>query len=106
MPKLIKTIYGRVSLDGVKTVTCPALPPVAVAIVRQGDVYHGIPIVQAVPSEEWEDEFDVQQIDVERVHVNRGGVATVTEAEYRSQKWADARVLEILEASVTGLEVQ
>lgn len=106
MPKLIKIVRGRACLDGVRTVTCPSLPPVAVAIVRDGAVYHGIPLVQAIPSEEWEDEFEVRQIDVERVHVDKPGVATLEEAEKRSQAWANARVLELLEASVAGLEVQ
>lgn len=106
MSKLIKVVRGRACLDGVRTVTCPSLPPVAVAIVRDGAVYHGIPLVQAVPSEEWEDEFDVRQIDAERVRVDQPGVTTLEEAEKRSQEWANKRVLEILEASVAGLEVQ
>lgn len=104
--RVLKVVTGRVSLDGVSTVTCESLPPVRVAIVEQNGDFHGIPLAQTVPSEEWEGETVTRQVDPTRVRLKVRGVATLELAVERSQQWADARVCEILSESFAGLEVQ
>ena len=104
--RVIKILAGKASLDGVATVTCESLPPVRVAIVAHGGEFHGVPLVQVIPSEEWEGEFNVKQLDLAQIDIKCRGMASLELAEERSQRWADARVGEILAATSAELEVQ